>query len=654
MRNRVIIENLIPEVNHGKYYIKRTAGGGVVVSADIFADGHDLIRAYLQFKHDSEKNWQEIEMEMGEDGRWTGRFLTEKRGFYHYKVVAWVDQIKTWLEQLKKKSQAGELLEVELQIGANLLRKAAGLYPKKDQVEILDFAAKLETSDPVSDRMEMVLSIPFTEMMRNYPLRQFETEYDQHLRVWVGSHKGLFSSWYQLFPRSTSKVPGHHGTLKDVENLLPRIASLGFDVLYLPPIHPIGTTRRKGKNAAEHANPGDPGSPWAIGDVSGGHYSVHPELGTLEDFQNLIREAAKRDIDIAFDLAFQCSPDHPWLREHPDWFRQRPDGTFACSESPPFKYEDVIPFDFETEDWQNLWNELKKLVLFWVGQGIKIFRVAVPQTKPLPFWEWLITEVHKVEPDVIFLAAAFTQPKMIAALSKVGFTQSYTYFLWKTTRTEVEEYMKELTGPELRQYFRPNFWTNVPDVLPYYLMNGDSNVFALRLLLAATLSSNYGVYGPVFELMENSSPPNGKEEYLHSEKFEVRHFDWTNQNRLTYLMGKINYIRSQNPALQSTFNIHFTKTDNDEILSYVKVNNDLSNIIWCIVSFDTNYVQSGFVQIPKALFGIDRRVNLKVHDLLNDEIYHWFNDWNYVELNPSKNPMHVFRVEIIKSAAERI
>lgn len=646
-RNRVVIENVIPEINDGKYYVKRTQGGGVVVSADIFADGFDAIRAFVQYKHEEDKSWHDLEMHPDASGRWFGRFVTEKRGFYHYKIEAWVDRLKTWYERFLRKYQNGDALQSEILVGGQVLEMAAGQYKKKD-AEILSKAAGLLQKDSDFEKgLEFILSDDFKALVDTYPLKLFPSVYDKQFKARVGTHKGLYSTWYQLFPRSAGSKPGKHGTFKDVEGQLPRIGQMGFDVLYLPPIHPIGNTNRKGKNNALEAGKGDPGSPWAIGSKEGGHTTIHPELGTMKDFENLVKSAKSQGIDIALDLSFQCSPDHPWVKEHPDWFRWRPDGTIAHAENPPYEYQDVVPFDFESDDWENLWQALFEIVAFWIDKGVEIFRVSVPHTKPLPFWEWLIAEVYKKNSDVIFLAAAFAPDKLMAALSKVGFTQSYTYFMWKDNREQIEAYMRHLTGPELRQYFRPNFWPNVPDVLPYHLMNGDSNVFALRLLLAATLSSSYGVYGGAFEYMENRGLPNGRDEYLNSEKFEIKNWPWEEQNRLTALMTKINKIRKENPALQSTFNLQFTNSDNDEILSFAKVSEDKSNIIWCVSSFDTVHTQSGFIQVPKELFGIQRRVNIRVQDLLTGETYNWFNDWNYVELNPSKYPMHIFEVEVV-------
>ncbi len=640
MRNRVIIENVKPEIDNGLFFIKRIRGERVDVSADIFSDGHDVLRAALQYKHVTEKGWTETPMTEGLNDSWTAAFTVDKEGFYEYRIEAWVDHLNTWYKGFLKKKEDGQEMSVELRIGAELLRKAA--KTKTDKAAKL--AKTLEGNYEAA--VETVMAEDFAGVVAEFPLKQFQTFYENNLRVRVGRDKELFSAWYEFFPRSTSLLPGKHGTFKDCIRLLPRIQELGFDVLYLPPIHPIGQLNRKGKNNAVTAEADDPGSPWAIGSEDGGHKAIEKKLGTLEDYQKLIREAGKRGIEIALDLAFQCAPDHPYIKEHPEWFLWRPDGTIMYAENPPKKYQDIVPLNFETEDWENLWNELKSVVLYWVEQGVSIFRVDNPHTKPFRFWNWLIGEVQRDHPGVLFLAEAFTRPKIMAELAKGGFTQSYSYFTWRTTKKELEEYMTELTQTELRDYFRPNFWPNTPDILPYELMGANINAFAKRLFLAATLSSNYGLYGPAYEFTENSGSTSGKEEYHNSEKYEIRHYNWEDRNRLTEAMTKINTIRRENPALQTTWNIQFTRTDSDHLMSYIKYTDDLSNIIWCIVNFDTQYAQSGFVEVPKALLKITGRVNLKVTDLLSGESYHWFNDWNYVEINPYKSPAHLFKVEL--------
>jgi len=646
LRNRVIIENVKPEIDDGRHFIKRVVNEWVQVTADIFSDGYDQVRAALYYRHESQTSWTEIFMEHEGNDQYSAAFQTSTKGFYYYRLEAWTDHLKSWLNGFVKKYEVGEDLSSELLFGAGLLRKTAEKHPKTQGTALLEVAVALEKPGTYGEAVEMVLSSAFEILVEAHPLKQFVTHYDKNLRVRIGRDRAVFSAWYELFPRSASENSGIHGSFKDVEKLLPRIQELGFDVLYLPPIHPIGITNRKGKNNSPEASPQDPGSPWAIGNASGGHDAIHPDLGTLKDYQSLLKKAKKLGMELAFDLAFQCAPDHPWVKMYPQWFLWKPDGSISCVENPPQKNQDIVPFNFDTDDRQNLWNALRDTILYWVDHGVEIFRVDAPHTKPFAFWEWVINEVHTRNPDVIFLSGAFTRPKVMAALAKLGFTQSYTYFTWRNNRKEMEDYLKELCETELRNYLRPSFWPNTPDILPYHLQDAGPNMFCLRLLLAATLSSNYGVYGPVYELMENTGNSNGKEEYLHSEKYEIRKHDWSVRNRITDTMMQINRIRKENPALQRTFNLTFTRTDNDMLMSYLKISPDGKNVIWCIANFDIHYTQSGYVEVPKKLLGLENRINLKVTDLLSGETYHWFNDWNFVELNPGKQSMHIFSVSI--------
>jgi len=458
----------------------------------------------------------------------------------------------------------------------------------------------------------------------------------------------LFTTWYELFPRSSSRKSLRSGSFKDVEALLPRISKMNFDILYLPPIHPIGVSFRKGKNNNVKVKKGEPGSPWAIGSRDGGHKSIHKELGTLRDYKQLIRKARSLKIDLALDLAYQCSPDHPYVNQHPEWFKWRPDNTIKYAENPPKKYQDIIPFDFECNNWKELWIELKSVVDFWIKQGIRVFRVDNPHTKPLQFWEWMLAEVRKDHPKIIFLAEAFTRPKIMANLAKAGFHQSYTYFTWRVSKSEIMEYMGDLVNTESRDYLRPNFWPNTPDILPYHLQNSGENHFIIRYILAATLSSNYGLYGPVFEFYENK-PFDEKEEYLNSEKFEIRHHDWSRITRLTEIISIVNAARKENKALQSTWNIHFCEIDNDELLVYIKCTEDLKSIIVVAVNLDAENLQSGFVRLPKQLLGLGDKINLKLHDLISGDYYTWTNEWNYIQIDPHQLPFHLFKVEVSES-----
>ena len=471
------------------------------------------------------------------------------------------------------------------------------------------------------------------------------TTYDNKLRVRVGRPRELFSSWYELFPRSASPDPARWGTFRDVEALLPRVAELGFDVLYLPPIHPVGERNRKGKNNATEAQPGEPGSPWAIGSRHGGHKAVNPELGTLDDYRRLVRVAKEEHgIELALDLAFQCAPDHPWIEEHPAWFNWRPDGTIAYAENPPKKYQDIVPIDFESEDWENLWDALLDVVLFWNEQGVKIFRVDNPHAKAFRFWEWLIAKTHAVDPDVIFLAEAFTRPAVMLELAKLGYAQSYSYFVWRKSPQEMRAYLEELSRPPLRDLMRPNFWPNTPDILPHELMGEGPAAFAVRLFLAATLSSNYGLYGPAYEFTENTGADTGKDEYHNSEKYEVRHYDWSARNGLTELMTRLNRARREQPALQTTYNVTFAETDNPQLQSYVKVSGD--SRVWCVVNWDFHRGQSGWVQTPWEALGVPRGTRLRCHDQLTNETYWWEGDWNFVALEPGRWPGHLLVVGV--------
>lgn len=643
MQNRVVIQKVTPEVDGGKYFIKRVPGEPVQVNAAIFGDGHDHVRAVVAYKGPDDKKWTDVPLRHLGNDDWTATFVPEKEGLYDYRIEAWIDHILNWYEGFKKKQAAGQDMRVELQIGEKILTEAAAQYSAKKAKTLTKAVDNLASKD-YEVAVNSVLSEDFARLVNDHPFKKYVTIYDKNLQVRVGRKKELFSAWYEFFPRSTGQKPGEHGTFKTAERIIPRIAELGFDVIYFPPIHPIGKVNRKGKNNAVTALEGEPGSPWAIGSDEGGHKSISSELGTLEDFHHFMQEASKYGIEIAMDIAFQAAPDHPWIKEHPEWFIWRPDGTIAYAENPPKKYQDIVPINFESDDWENLWKELTNVFLYWCEQGVRIFRVDNPHTKAFRFWEHCIEAVQKKYPDAIFLAEAFTRPKIMAELAKLGYTQSYSYFTWRNTKKEMQEYMLELTQTELRDYYRPNFWPNTPDILAYEMMYAGSNQFAKRLLLAATLSSNYGVYGPAYEFMDHTPMGNSKEEYFNSEKYEAKLYDWNARNRITDLMKQINRIRRENVALQSTYNIHFTETNNEHLMSYIKISQDRSNIIWCVVNFDSEKSQSGFVQVPKELLNIAGDVRLRLYDLLRNETYYWNNEWNYVEINPSRYPAHVMKL----------
>jgi starch synthase (maltosyl-transferring) len=644
-QTRAVIENIKPQIDDGRYPIKRVVGDRVAVEADIFADGHDAISALVIYRKEKDPDWAETPMEPLIDDRWRGSFVVTELGRYHYSVVAWVNRFKTWRRYLTKKLQAGQEVSVELLAGAQLITEASQRAPKPEKRKIAEWASILQSAQATEQaKIKLVLSEELSESMDKYPDKRFASTYPNDLVVVVDSEEARFSTWYEMFPRSCAPSSERHGTFRDCEARLPYVAEMGFDVLYLPPIHPIGHTHRKGRNNNPVANPDDPGTPWAIGSQEGGHKSVHPRLGTLEDFRRLAAKARKRHIEIALDIAFQCSPDHPYVKEHSEWFRWRPDNTVQYAENPPKKYEDIYPFEFETESWQELWKELKSVILFWVEQGVRIFRVDNPHTKPFHFWEWLITEIKTSYPDVVFLSEAFTRPKVAYQLAKLGFTQSYTYFAWRNTKSELIQYFTDLTKTEVREYFRPNLWPNTPDILTEYLQFGGRTAFMSRLVLAATLGASYGIYGPAFELCETRPREPGSEEYLDSEKYEIRNWDIGRGDSLKDFIGRVNRIRRENPALQRDWNLRFHKVDNEQLVCYSKRTDDLSNVVLVVVNLDPHYSQSGWVEFPLEGLGIDPQKPYQMHDLLSDARYLWQGSRNYVELNPQIAPAHIFRM----------
>lgn len=643
--SRVVIENVQPCVDCGRYPIKRTVGERVNVTADIFADGHDNVRAEVLYKKATDKTWSTAAMHQQGNDAWSGFFTVTEKVPYVFTVRAWVDHLETWYDGIKKKIAAQVNVRVELLEGSMLLLEA----PESKKKEIQKIAGQFKDEAKYAESLDLVMGDEFAELVKRNPIRKFETVYPDEVNVTVEHVKARFSTWYELFPRSAS-LTGKHGTFADVIKLLPRIEAMGFDVLYLPPIHPIGKVNRKGKNNNVRSVKGEPGSPWAIGSGEGGHKAIHPELGTLEEYKELIVKAKEQGIDVAMDLAFQCAPDHPYVKEHPQWFKQRPDGSIQYAENPPKKYQDIYPFNFECDDWQNLWNELLSVVLYWIDQGVTIFRVDNPHTKPFRFWQWLIGEVNKQHADIIFLSEAFTRPKVMASLAKLGFTQSYTYFTWRVSRNELVEYMNELVHGPSRNYFRPNFWPNTPDILPYHLQHQGDTAFIIRFVLAATLSSNYGIYGPPFEFCE-SNPIPGKEEYLDSEKFEIKQYDWKKTTRMTDIITIVNKARREHPALQTTWNIHFCASGNDNLLAYLKVTDDLADCMLVVVNFDQHGRQSGYIQLPKEVLRLSNGINIKLHDLITNEHYTWTQEWNYVELDPHKLPFHLLHLTLHESYA---
>lgn len=660
-QSRVVIERVSPELDGGRFPIKAVPGDVIAVEADIFADGHDYLSAVLLYKHSDDANWSETAMTLLNNDRWGASFVVEKQGRYLYTIEGWADHPGSWQHEIHLKVADGQRITSELLAGAKyvdgMLVRAGGTLAdgkKKSSKKIVaeestdvktlrELAALFRDENRYDEAVSVAESDQFTFYANRYPERQHVVRYVHELGIEVDRARAGFSTWYCLFPRSASKEEGRHGTFKDVEALLPRISGMGFDVLYLPPIHPIGTTHRKGKNNSVTCQPGEPGVPYGIGSPEGGHDSIHPELGTVEDFKHLIAIAANYGMEVAMDLAIQCSPDHPWATEHPEWFKKRPDGTIQYAENPPKKYQDIYPIYFETDDWRSLWEELKRVLLVWASWGVRIVRVDNPHTKPFGFWEWVIAEVKREYPDMIFLSEAFTKPKVMQELAKRGFAHSYTYYTWRNSKAELQEYLTELTQTDMKYYFRPNFWPTTHDINPPSLHSGHEPQFLIRYFLAATLSSNYGIYGPSFELMEHVPFPN-KEEYLNSEKYEIRFWDWNKTNKLTYLITLVNRIRHENAAMQRTNNLTFCNVSDDAIMAYVKTAGD--NRLLIVVNTDAYNRRAAMVQVPIWQLGIDPEQSYAVHDLLTEAYYTWKGEWNYVELDPYVLPMHLFRIEV--------
>ncbi len=643
-RKRVVIEGLKPRIDGGRFPIKRVVGEPVRVEADVLADGHEEVSAVLMYRHSSDDEWREIPMMFTVNDRWTASFIPVKVGRYYYTVQGWVDNFLTWQKDVSKKIDAGMDVSVDMQIGAELLNQAAGRAPREKAVNLKQWAKKLNNSENTEGARLLAVDGDVAQVAARYPDRSLSVTWPDELAVLVDRPRARFSTWYEIFPRSFGKTPGKHGSFKDCEKLLPRIADMRFDVLYLPPIHPIGKKNRKGKNNAVVAKPDDPGSPWAIGSSEGGHKSIHPQLGTMDDFQRFVKKATSHGLEVALDLAFQCAPDHPYVKVHPEWFKWRPDGTVQYAENPPKKYQDVLPIKFETENWQELWEELKSVVLFWIEKGIRIFRVDNPHTKPFAFWEWLISDVREAYPDVIFLSEAFTRPKVMYRLAKTGFTQSYTYFTWRNTKWEFMDYMNDLTKTEVREILRPNFWINTPDILPEHLQFGNRNTFIIRLILAATLSSNYGMYGPAFELMENEPVP-GKEEYLNSEKYEIKNWDLDRPGHLRDIIKKVNIIRRENTALQDSNNIQFLKIENEYLLGFLKTDKKTSNTILVLINMDPYAHQAGRVTLPLEDLNISARQSFLAHELLTDTRLFWQGENHTVTIDPDRMPAQIYRIQ---------
>lgn len=637
---------IAPSIEGGRFPVKRIPGEMLSVELHAFADGHEPLFVLLEFQEPGRTDWAAMLMEETESDLWSASFSFSETGMGYYRVSAWVDEIAYWQQNLRKKHDAGMTgdLAVELQEGEALVRKCAGrAKDPEDSRLLLDWSDRIRDESDLELRVSQALDPGPAALASRFPDPRFVTGPDAAFPVHVERERALRGAWYEFFPRSSSSVEGRQGTLEDARKKLPGIREMGFDVVYLPPVHPIGQAFRKGPNNTADAGPDVPGSPWAIGSMEGGHTAIDPRLGTLEDFRKLVEEARTLNLEVAMDLAFQCSPDHPYVRSHPEWFRHRPDGSIHYAENPPKKYQDIYPLDFLSEDWKGLWEELRSVVLFWVDKGIRIFRVDNPHTKPFPFWEWLLAEVRAVEPNTVFLAEAFTRPDVMYHLAHIGFSQSYTYFTWRNTKPEIEEYMTELVSSPVRDFFRPNLWPNTPDILHAFLQKGGRPAFLIRLALAATLSASYGIYGPPYEWCENQPMKAGSEEYLNSEKYEVRYWHPEPGDSLRPVMTRLNRIRKEFPVLGWNHNLVFHPVDNDQIIAYSRPGEGTDDWILVVVNLDPFNLQMGWLTFSAG----DEGGAFEVEDLMNGARYSWSGDRQFVQLdpgNPDSLPFHLFRL----------
>ena len=639
-RVRAVIETVTPAVDCGRFAAKRIVGDRVVVEADCFADGHDALAARLRWRKESARDWHEAPMaELGND-RWRASFVPDAPGRYVYAVTAWVDAFLSWRRDFARREDPADV-RVAAAAGAALLDAAAARAVGADRAALAESARALRQGEPAEAVKAFGLDDALACIAARHADRRFAATSPDFALV-VDGERARFGAWYELFPRSTAPEHGRHGTLRDCEARLGPIAAMGFDVVYLPPIHPIGRTHRKGRNNTLSAADDDVGSPWAIGGPEGGHKAVHPDLGSLADFRRLVAAAREHGLALALDVAFQCSPDHPYVAAHPEWFRRRPDGSIQYAENPPKKYQDIYPFDFECADWRGLWTELKSVLDFWLEEGVTIFRVDNPHTKAFAFWEWAIGEVKRTHPEAIFLAEAFTRPRVMHRLAKLGFTQSYTYFAWRNTKRELVGYFAELAHAPERDYFRPSLWPNTPDILTEYLQFGGRPAFMARLVLAATLGASYGIYGPAFELAERSPRAPGTEEYLDSEKYQLRAWDLDRPDSLAAFIARVNRARRENPALQCDQSLRFVPVDNEQLIAYVKHVREPDNAVLAVVNLDPHHAQSGWVELDLAAFDVEPHAPYQMHELLTGARYLWSGRRNYVQLDPARAPAHLF------------
>ncbi len=640
---RVVVSRVRPEVEAGRFPIKRVVGESVEVVADVFLDGHDVLRAVLLHRPLGASRWSEVALEPQGNDRWQASFVVGSIGRHEYTVEAWVDDLASWRSGVLRKVEAGESVEIDLQVGADLLRERGEAAESRDR-EALRFAAGVlgDADSDLQERLALLRDPVLRAQLDRNPDRRRAERYARTLQIVVDPPLARCSAWYEFFPRSTG--PGNrHGTFRDAVAMLDYVADAGFDIVYLPPIHPIGRSHRKGPNNTLEAGPDDPGSPWAIGAAEGGHKSVHPELGTLQDFDAFVSSADESGLEVALDIALQCSPDHPYVHEHPEWFRKRPDGSIQYAENPPKKYQDICPFDFECDSRAALWDELASIFEFWCERGIRVFRVDNPHTKPFAFWEWCIARVKALYPATIFLSEAFTRPKVMYRLAKLGFSQSYTYFSWRRHRQELVDYMEELTRTEVAEFFRPNFWPTTPDILPDDLWGAGRGAFVTRLVLAALLSANYGIYGPAFELLDNTGRP-GSGEHLDNEKYQIKDWDLDRQDSLRPTMRKLNRIRREHPALQRNDTLRFHDCDNPSLLCFSKEDPESGDVVLVVVNLDYHHRHSGWIDLDPETIGVDETESYQVHDLLGHERFSWCGRRNYVELDPQVMPAHVFLI----------
>ncbi|MFK5924192.1 MAG: DUF3416 domain-containing protein [Verrucomicrobiota bacterium] len=652
----VVIQNVTPSIHGGEHPVKRVINETLLVSADIFKDGHDEVKAVLKWKARRARVWQETHMSHSENDCWTASFSLDQTGEYQFTVEAWGDPFFSWLHDFERRlSGDQDSFITEYAEGAQILiaaaERASGKSEGKkkppasaqaDNKKLKQLAAALKSPDSPESIVKLLKNDDIFALMRRWPDRSLASSLASPLPLIIERRKASFSAWYEFFPRCAEGLADKHSTFRDC---LPRIedaADMGFDVVYFPPIHPIGRAHRKGKNNSVTCEPGEPGSPWAIGASEGGHYSIAPELGTVEDFKWLLSEAQNRGIEIAIDFAINCSPDHPYVTEHPEWFYHRPDGSIKYAENPPKKYQDIYPLNFLCEDWQNLWQEMVNIVLYWAEQGVSIFRVDNPHTKPVAFWQFLIAEVHKKYPQTLFLAEAFTRPKIMQALGKIGFTQSYTYFTWRESKEELSDYVTELTQGPMRDYYRANFWPNTPDILPHHLQNASPAAFKIRAALAALLSSSWGIYSG-YELCENQPLP-GREEYLDSEKYQLKQRDWNAEGNIKPFIKRLNSIRRDNPALHEYANIEFIPCDNEQIIAWFKWSGDFEQAVIVVINLDPENTQDSMLHLPLEKLDLSANSSFQVNDLMFDETYQWQGSSNFVSLSPRSKPLHILKI----------